>query len=164
MINRIFDFLKRSKCKSLYNHLVDPVFKQFVSDLTWAKYGRGKKDAFIRKFAGSTESVRMLPDVSNEKILSVPGLQTAFDGMVSEVQVVQLHTGGVALHYPHDKTWEGEAPGKAYSLQMTGKGRYDGSNGILKSDEGDLIECFVDAPAADAADSTAKKKKRKRKP
>lgn len=168
LLTKLADTIKSSHCKNLFHHLKDRNMIDFTRGLAWGKYKRGKRGEYIATFATRQEELEGLGFVDDngnplEKV-SVDGLVAEWEGDVQPVHVYKRADRAIVLYYPTDKTWEGTAPGKPYGLTMDEskfkRGRasfFDGTNGVLRDDEGEVIECYLSSKAFAAAKKKQKK-------
>lgn len=155
-----------TKYRNLFRHLSDKSMIDFTRGLGYGKYERGQRQLYIEKFAsrgdpdGETGMLVATEQVgggaldategAGMELVSVDGLMAKWEGVSFPVQVYRsVDDDSVCLYYPSDNTWEGR--NKHYSLRMKQRKRtrrqqlFDGRNGSLLDEEGNLIVCSTGA-------------------
>jgi len=133
--------------------------EKFTKALAWGQYGAGGKKELMETFARGQGIVAKGAVLKQENdaadpdlvLASVQGLHVVTNNNNNHhhrlVQVYRFKSrpGAVQLYFPEEDSYQGA--GGAYSLELTGRSTrktlFDGSNGILRDDEGNVVECCV---------------------
>ena len=103
----------------------------------------------------SSGPVAVLPSANlgdvNLKLVSSENLHTIWEGKSFAIHVFRVtndsNPNRVRIQYPADDTWEGLAD-VVYTLETQGTRhtKFDGTNGTLRDDEGNVISCYLPPP------------------